>query len=349
MHGASPSAPVNLLRKRLHLQGPPLLRVAQDPLQVLQAVGQGRLAAVVHLRAPLRRVPQQALQVLQPLRHGGVVRVPRRLVVDQVTVRLPEAFDGRAVILAICNTAMELLEFALVRLQLLLVPVFRVSQKLLHVLQALGERGVVRFPGLRLVLQLGMRAPERVELPRVSVHVVAKGVLEVVHALLQRGVVPVQLLHLGLVPRILGGGGRGAAPLAGLEPALEVVVLGLQLPRVLVRAVLQRPLQLLHAVRHRGVPRLPALGLLRQLPVRQLHGLQLAGVLVGRLAQELLHKGQPLLQGRMVGVPRLPVLRHDAAEVLLLCRAAVSDPTLQVLELGVRGGQCVSVLVGGVA
>mmetsp|Transcript_10077 Transcript_10077/g.31284 ORF Transcript_10077/g.31284 Transcript_10077/m.31284 type:complete len:356 (+) Transcript_10077:899-1966(+) len=256
-------------------------------------------------------------------------------------------------------------------LKLLAVPVGRVAELLLQEGEALGQRGVLRVARLdarELLRVLRVRLLQGPQLLGVEVRGVAHELLEVVHALLQRGV-----LHGGR-RRVLGvlREVRGVLPVGGLQRG--------QLLRVPVGRVVHHALEVLQALGHRGVVRpggllvLRALALGRRvLAVGVLEGLQLLGVFVSRVAEEVLKVLEALLYGGVLdlGRPealqvlgelavRRAVLRVGVLERLQLLRVpvgAVAQQLLQVVqalrERGVRrevrlqGLQVLRLLAGG--
>mmetsp|Transcript_105066 Transcript_105066/g.234437 ORF Transcript_105066/g.234437 Transcript_105066/m.234437 type:complete len:582 (-) Transcript_105066:784-2529(-) len=299
-------------------------------------------------------VADNPLDVVQALRHRGMVRIPRSLVVRKAGVRLLEAVDGAAEAFASGEASMQLVQLGVRRLQLPGVRIRRITDSLLHVTQALGCRGVMAVAHLRIVRMLRVRGFEGLQLPHVLVRGVAEVALEVVHTLLEAGMMPVQgrlvLSESGV--RLLKLAKHGAMLLARLHAPMQLLQLrmgGLQLLGMPVCRVAEAFLQVVDSLRYRSMVPIPCLGLLAELPMRSLHGLNLLGVFVQRFAEERLEVVDTLLHTGVVRVARLLLAGEEAPKVMVLRRMGVLQTAVQLVDLGVSGFQLLSVLIRRIA
>mmetsp|Transcript_23246 Transcript_23246/g.66061 ORF Transcript_23246/g.66061 Transcript_23246/m.66061 type:complete len:564 (-) Transcript_23246:721-2412(-) len=281
-------------------------------LNLLGLLGVGRVMLGVRcLQIPLMllaRVVEQALEVVYTLLQRGVA-----------------ARDGLVDLAVPCQVGRVPQVRCFQRLQLRGMLVSRVTQGLLKVCEAILEVRVLRACGPDAGQVLGVPAVgvlEGLQLLSVLLSRLAQEPLQVVHALLESGVLRAHAPHAGELPRVL---------LVGRLQHL-----------VLVGAVLQHSLHILHTLRQRRMVfmgRLHAIEVSRVPLVRRLQGLQLALVAVRALTQGTLHGVEALLRGRPLGVgglaglqlPGMPVLPHaQRLKLLTMLVYGIAHLLLQV-------------------
>mmetsp|Transcript_60545 Transcript_60545/g.184965 ORF Transcript_60545/g.184965 Transcript_60545/m.184965 type:complete len:639 (+) Transcript_60545:324-2240(+) len=319
-----------------------------------------------------RGVVKDGLQVVDPLLQRRVRALERRLLRRQARVRPPDLADGVARPLASRHASRHLVDLCVGGCHLLRVRVGGVPDHPLEELEAVVDRGVLRLDGLHtlhLLGVLGVRDLQALDFLGMLVGRVAEHPLQEIDPLLQAGVVRVErrLLPGQVGVALVEVGDRGAGPLAGAQPAVDVLDLdvhGLQLLAVLVGVLVQRALEGVHAVLQGDAVRLEGRLVRGQGGVRLL---QLAQGGRGRLARrqpavelvDLAVRASDILVVATVKLPDLPLqdvhpLRHrrvvglaglhglDVLRVLGVLRVELGVGRLQGLQLG-------GVLVGGVA